>query len=75
MFGDFILLEDITSDSDYDGSVSTEGRLMGFTKPVSTPDRLSLEKDEYVEDTNLKGEHYVIRVGFFLPKLQFPRRN
>ena len=72
-FGDFILLEDVgTSDSDYDGSVSTEGRLMGFTKPVSTPDRLSLEKDEYIEDTNLKGEHYEPGVGFFLPKLQFP---
>ena len=72
-FGDFILLEDVgTSDSDYDGSVSTEGRLMGFTNPTSRPDRMSLEKDEYIEDTNLKGEHYEPGVGFFLPKLQFP---
>ena len=72
-FGDFILLEDVgTSDSDYDGSVSTEGRLMGFTNPTSRPDRMSLEKDEYIEDTNLKGEHYEPGTGFFLPKLQFP---
>ena len=48
-FGDFILLEDVgTSDSDYDGSVSTEGKLMGFTNPTSRPDRMSLEKDEYI---------------------------
>ena len=37
-FGDFILLEDaFTSDSDYDGSVSTEGRLMGFTNLFQLP--------------------------------------